>query len=65
MQDYTLHSVCDCQARLGGISRKTFYELVKKNSFPIRKLGSRTVVRSDDLQAYIKSLDPVQNAGTN
>ena len=38
------------------ISRSTFYQLVKEQKIPLRKVGGASRVRSDDLEAYIKNL---------
>lgn len=41
---------------LGGISRNTLYRRVQENAFAIRKIGRRSFVRNDELDAYINSL---------
>jgi excisionase family DNA binding protein len=39
--------------RLTGISRSQLYELIKRGELPIVKVGRRTLITDDDLQALI------------
>ncbi len=51
-----------------GISRTTFYQLVRSGQIKVRKVGTRSVVLSKDLESWLDSL-PVLNeevgGGTN
>jgi excisionase family DNA binding protein len=38
-----------------GISRSTMYEFVKDGRIPARKIGSRTVIRRRDLEAFLEA----------
>ena len=42
-------------ANAAGISRTTVYSLIKSNELAIVKLGARTLVLRDDLEAYLRS----------
>lgn len=48
-------SVKDARKLLGGISHATFYRHVQRG-LNVRKLGGRTVVLKQDLEAYLNSL---------
>lgn len=50
-------------ADLCGISRAKLYELIKDGALKIRKCGSRTVIRYEDLQYLIDSLPAPQVVG--
>jgi hypothetical protein len=56
-QQPKLYPVHDAQEILGGISRATFYRLVKDGQLSIRKIGSRSFVRGDELTRYIDGLE--------
>jgi predicted DNA-binding transcriptional regulator AlpA len=57
MEQPRLVPVKDAQAVLGGISRATFYRMVEKGDLKLRKIGSRSFVRSDELTAFIDGLE--------
>ncbi|WP_018690352.1 helix-turn-helix transcriptional regulator [Ahrensia sp. 13_GOM-1096m] len=44
-------------ARALGISRSLFYQLVKYGEIKIVKIGRRSVVRSQELERYLNSLE--------
>jgi excisionase family DNA binding protein len=46
------YTVADA-ARHIGVSRSTFYELLKKGEISARKLGSRTIVPGEELEKLI------------
>ncbi|WP_226637930.1 helix-turn-helix domain-containing protein [Brevundimonas poindexterae] len=39
-----------------GVSRSTFYNLVAQGKIPLRKVGSSSRVRSDELDDFIQDL---------
>lgn len=43
-------------ARISGISRSKFYEVVANRELPVRKLGRRTLILHDDLAAWLRAL---------
>lgn len=56
--DYSIraYSPKDAMARIG-VSRKTFYELLNSGALHAKKIGKRTIVLADDLDAFLESLD--------
>ena len=42
-------------AAMIGISRSTMYEFVKDGRIPARKIGTRTVIRHCDLEAFLEA----------
>jgi excisionase family DNA binding protein len=48
-----LITVVEARNQLGGISRTTFYELVKAGELATVKIGRRTFVAASELDAYI------------
>ena len=38
------------------VSRSTFYQLVKDQKIPLRKIGGASRIRSDELEAFIQEL---------
>ena len=40
---------------LGGISRTTFYELLKAGYLEPVKIGRRTFIRTDNIRAFLKT----------
>lgn len=53
-----LRIVPDVVDRLG-VSRSTVYGLVSEGALVLRKVGSSSRIRSDELDAYIRSLPQV------
>lgn len=47
-------------AKAAGIGRTTLYSLIKTGKLPARKLGVRTVILADDLEALMRSLPVVK-----
>ncbi len=45
-------------AQVSGIGRSKLYEAMNTGELPARKLGTRTVILFDDLQAYLVDLPP-------
>ena len=43
--------------KLAGLSRTTIYELMKDGRLPICKVGTRTLIRLEALEALLRSLD--------
>jgi excisionase family DNA binding protein len=43
-----------------GIGRTTIFALIRDGSLPAVKLGSRTLIRAADLDAFIASLPPAR-----
>lgn len=43
-----------------GLARSTFYLLVKEGRIPLRKIGGASRIRSDELDAYIRSLPALE-----
>ena len=53
--DKLAYNVNEAAAALG-VSRRTVYELVSKGDLSLFKLGGRSLIRRDTLQAYIDRL---------
>lgn len=53
------YSITDA-AKAAGIGRTTLYSLIKTGKLPARKLGVRTVILADDLEALMRSLPVVK-----
>lgn len=49
------YSVSDI-LRMVGISRTTFYQLVKSGGIKVRKVGKRSIILSEDLEAWLQHL---------
>lgn len=49
--------------KLTGLSRSKLYELIQAGQLPVRKCGSRTLVRHEDLKQFIDGLPPVPAKG--
>jgi excisionase family DNA binding protein len=49
-----LMPVTEARQQLGGISRSTFYALVKEGDLPLVKIGSRSFVQAEDLDDFIR-----------
>ena len=43
-------------AKLLGVGRSTFYEIVKSGHIPVRKLGRRSLVLRSDVDTYLTGL---------
>jgi excisionase family DNA binding protein len=43
-----------------GIGRTTIFALIRDGSLPAVKLGSRTLIRAADLEAFVASLPPAR-----
>ncbi len=52
------YSIADA-AKAAGIGRTTVYSLIRTGKLPARKLGARTVILADDLEALIRSLPTI------
>jgi predicted DNA-binding transcriptional regulator AlpA len=50
-----LVSVTETRPLLGGISRTTFYELIKAGYLKPVKIGRRTFLRIDSIRAFLKA----------
>lgn len=50
-----LHTIPEAYRRLN-VSRSTLYQLAKSGAFVIRKVGTASRIRSDELEAYIQGL---------
>ncbi|MCR6671496.1 AlpA family transcriptional regulator [Devosia ginsengisoli] len=46
-----------------GISRTTFYQLVKSGEIKVRKVGTRSIVLSKDLEAWVQQLPVLHDFG--
>jgi len=58
MDSGKLYSVEDAAALLGGISKWTVHAWLAKGKLRRTKIGSRTMIRESDLQAFIASCNP-------
>lgn len=54
--DTKLTYTVDEAAKAISIGRVKFYELLNKGEVKAVKIGSRTVIRADDLKAYVDGL---------
>lgn len=43
-------------ARRAGIGRSSLYEAINRGELPLRKAGRRSLIRIDDLKAWIDAL---------
>ena len=59
MRDIRLIPLSEVRHLLGDISRNTLYRRANEGAFSIRKIGSRSFVRADELAAYIENLDAI------
>jgi excisionase family DNA binding protein len=46
----------DEAARRAGIGRSSLYEAINRGELPLRKAGRRSLIRVDDLKAWIDAL---------
>ncbi len=46
--------VTEARQQLGGISRSTFYALVKEGELPLVKIGSRSFVQAEALDDFVR-----------
>jgi excisionase family DNA binding protein len=58
MESDKLYSVKDAAAFLGGISTWTVHAWLAKGKLRRTKVGSRTMIRESDLQAFINQCNP-------
>jgi excisionase family DNA binding protein len=58
MDSGKLYSVEDAAAFLGGISKWTVHAWLAKGKLRRTKVGSRTMIRESDLQAFIARCNP-------
>ena len=58
MDSGKLYSVEEAAAFLGGISKWTVHAWLAKGKLRRTKVGSRTMVRESDLQAFIATCNP-------
>jgi excisionase family DNA binding protein len=58
----SLLSVEEAARRLGGISKWTVHAWLAKGKLRRTKVGSRTMIRESDLQAFIASCNPESTA---
>ena len=56
------YSVSDV-LKMVGISRTTFYQLVKTGKIKVRKVGNRSLILSRDLEEWIESLPALHDFG--
>jgi excisionase family DNA binding protein len=57
-------------ARILSISRSKLYDLVASGQLPAKKCGSRTLIRSDDIDVFLRNLPSLpakgpQNGGSD
>jgi excisionase family DNA binding protein len=50
----TLHSVDEAARRLGGLSKYTIHAWLSNGKLRRTKVGSRTMIRESDLQAFVE-----------
>jgi excisionase family DNA binding protein len=55
-----LYPVDEARERAGGMSRSTFYGLVRSGRISTVKVGSRTLVAADELERFVTSLTGTQ-----
>jgi excisionase family DNA binding protein len=60
-----LYSVEDAAAFLGGVSKWTIHAWLAKGKLRRTKVGSRTMVRESDLQAFVAKCNPQPEATPN
>lgn len=60
-----LMSVGEAARRLGGLSKYTIHAWLSSGRLRRTKVGSRTMIRESDLQAFISSCNPGAARGTN
>jgi excisionase family DNA binding protein len=60
-----LYSVEDAAVFLGGISKWTVHAWLAKGKLRRTKVGSRTMIRESDLQAFIAQCNPEAQAEPN
>jgi len=58
MESDKLFSVEDAAAFLGGVSKWTVHAWLAKGKLRRTKVGSRTMIRESDLQAFINQCNP-------
>lgn len=51
-----LYSIRDAAQQLGGIGRTTVYELAKRGDVELVKIGARSFVTNESLNAYLRTL---------
>lgn len=49
-------------SKMSGIGRTNLYEAIKDGDLKIRKRGHRTIIRHEDLKAFIDALPAPQQA---
>jgi len=62
MNSEKLYSVEDAAAFLGGISKWTVHAWLAKGKLRRTKVGSRTMIRESDLQAFIAGCNPAPDS---
>ena len=58
MESDKLYSVEDAAAFLGGVSKWTVHAWLAKGKLRRTKVGSRTMIRESDLQAFLAKCNP-------
>jgi excisionase family DNA binding protein len=53
-----LYSVEEAARKLGGLSPLTIHQWLSKGKLKRTKVGSRTMIRESDLQAFIEACNP-------
>lgn len=48
-----------------GFGRTKIYEAINSGALIARKFGKRTVILKEDLEAFLKNLQPIQKNGKN
>ena len=57
--DRVLYPVNEAREKLGGISRTMFYDLVRNGFIGIIKVGRRTFVHADEIEAFVDRMSSV------
>jgi excisionase family DNA binding protein len=59
----TLLSVEEAARRLGGLSKYTIHAWLSSGKLRRTKVGSRTMIRQSDLQAFVDGCNPAPHEG--
>lgn len=56
MPERLLYDIDEARERAGGVSRSTFYGLVRSGQISTVKIGARTLVAADELDRFVTEL---------